>query len=452
MIEELLKLNEGKTLEFKENLKSLQNIVKTVIAFANTAGGHIIIGVEDKSKKIVGITNPLAEEERLASTINDSISPTIMPDIEIHSYRNKELIVITIPHGTGPFHLKVAGIEKGTYIRLGSTNRLADQEALQTLKNFSRNLFFDELPCPQSKVSDLDWEVIKELFLRVQKKVSQQNAQNIGLITQQATKIIPSHGGIILFGKNRSTLFPEAIIRCARFLGTDKTKILDQADIETYLPLGIEEAIKFVRRNSRTEAKIKNLARMDIPQYPPAAIRETLMNAVVHSDYTIKGIFISVAIFDDRLEITNPGTLPFGQTVAKILAGTSRIRNRVLAKVFYHLKWIEQWGSGIGRIIKECTDAGLHTPLFEELDNQFRVTLYATKKHAAILAPWETKLVNYLKKNSSIGTKSAAELWQVTQRTSRNRLVKLVEKGIIVRQGTSLQDPYGCYVLSNTAT
>ena len=354
MIEEILKGNEGKTLEFKENLQSLQSIIKTIIAFANTAGGIIVIGVEDKNKKIVGVNDPLAEEERLASVINDSISPLLMPDIEIHAYRSKELIIINVPHVTGPCYLKSSGIEKGTYIRLGSTNRVADEETLRALKNFAKNIFFDELPHFQGKVSDLDWDFIKSLFHRVNKKITMHNAESMGLIKQHGTKEYPTYGGIILFGIKRLALFPEAIIRCARFLGNERDVILDQADIEIYLPLALEEAIKFIQRNTSLRSEIKGLAREDIPEYPLGALREAITNAIVHADYSMKGVYISIAIFDDRIEITNPGGLPFGFTMEKALAGSSRIRNRVIAKVFYHLKWIEQWGSGLGRIIKEC--------------------------------------------------------------------------------------------------
>ena len=181
MIEEILKSNEGKTLEFKENLRSIPGIVKTVIAFANTAGGIIVVGVEDKTKKIVGVGDPLAEEERLASVINDSISPLLVPDIEIITYRNKELIIINVPHATGPIFLKSAGMEKGTYIRFGSTNRVVDSETLKSLKNFAKNICFDELPDIQGKVSDLDWDVIQKLFTAVDKKITPSKAQSMGI-------------------------------------------------------------------------------------------------------------------------------------------------------------------------------------------------------------------------------------------------------------------------------
>lgn len=449
MIEEFINSNEGKTLEFKENLQSMQGIIKTIIAFANTAGGIIIIGVEDKTKQIIGIKDTLAQEERLASVINDSITPLIIPDIEILNYRNKELIIINVPHTAGPCYLKSSGMEKSTYVRLGSTNRLADKETLQILKNISQNIFYDETPYAQGKESDLDWQVIENLFKNINKKITKNNAESLGLLVNKGKKELPSFGGIILFGKNRLKIFPDAIIRCARFLGTDKENILDQADIDIYLPLALEEAIKFIQRNTRLSAEITELVRKDIPEYPTIAIREAILNAIVHADYAVKGIPISIAIFDNRIEITNPGCLPFGFTLEKAMIGTSRIRNRVIAKVFYQLKLIEQWGRGIQLIIKECLKHGLAEPKFEELNNQFRVTLYSEKISEFSFTPEEKKIVNQLKKKGKIKTKEAAALWQVTPRTARSRLLKLTQAGILRKTGTSVQDPHSEYVLNN---
>ena len=447
MVEELLKSNEGKTLEFKENLRLLQNLIKTIVAFANTAGGTIVIGVEDKTKKVIGITNPLAEEERLASAINDSIVPLIMPEIEIQTYRNKNLIIVTVPHEAGPCYVKAAGLERGTFIRLGSTNRVVDSETLQTLKNISRNIYFDELPYVQGKPSDLDWYVIEDLFKKVGKKITTQSAKSLGLLGEQGKKDVPSQGGIILFGKNRSKLFPEAKIRCARFLGNNREKILDQTDLETYLPLALDEAINFIQRNTRMGAEITGLQRKDIPEYPPNAVREALVNAIVHTNYAIKGNYITVAIFNDRIEFTNPGGLLFGLTLDRALAGVSRIRNRVIAKVFHHLKWIEQWGRGLQLIVDECIKAGMAEPKFEEIGNQFRVTLYSEKKREAVQDESAEKIVRQLRKRGKIGTKDAAALWKITPRAARLRLIKLVEAGILQKTGTSLRDPLGGYVL-----
>ena len=163
MIEELLSRDESKTLEFKENANSLPNIIKTVVAFANTAGGTIVIGVEDRTKKIIGIENPLDQEERLVNSISESIAPFLIPNIEIQTYRNKELIIIKIPHAAGPFYLKSAGVESGTFVRSGSTNRVADAEMLESLKLFAKKMTFDEVPF-FGKPDLLDSESIQRCF------------------------------------------------------------------------------------------------------------------------------------------------------------------------------------------------------------------------------------------------------------------------------------------------
>ncbi len=124
MIDQLLAENEGKTIEFKETARSLSGIMKTVVAFANSAGGIIVIGVKDKTKELVGLPQILSEEERLANAITDSILPLLTPDIEIQSSRGKELLIIRVSHGTGPYYLKSEGSERGVYVRFGSTNRV----------------------------------------------------------------------------------------------------------------------------------------------------------------------------------------------------------------------------------------------------------------------------------------------------------------------------------------
>ena len=133
--------------------------------------------------------------------------PLLVPDIVIQTYRKKELIVIKVPHAAGPYYLKSAGVEKGAYIRLGSTNRVADKEALQTLRDFAHNIYFDTKPHLTSKANDLDWEVIDSIFQEVKKKVAEKQAENIGLLTKHNDKEFPTNGGIILFGKI-VTIFP----------------------------------------------------------------------------------------------------------------------------------------------------------------------------------------------------------------------------------------------------
>ena len=163
------------------------------------------------------------------------------------------------------------------------------------------------------------------------------------------------------------------------------------------------------------------------------------------------GCYIQIAIFNDRIEFTNPGGLPFGQTIEKALTGSSRIRNRVIARVFRELHLAEQWGSGLRRIMETCKRQGLKTPLIEELNNQFRLTLYSEKIPEMITVPWEEQLLAYLRKESAISAQSAIKLWKVSARTTRTRLRQLQERGVIVRIGTSENDPSASYVTAKSS-
>ena len=158
------------------------------------------------------------------------------------------------------------------------------------------------------------------------------------------------------------------------------------------MPLAIDEAIAFIEKHSTIRSIIGRTKRSDIPQYPSVAIRETITNALLHTDYSMRGAIISIAVFDDRIEVTNPGGLPFGMTIEQALTGSSRIRNHVIGRVFGELKLIEQWGTGIKRIQDACKQQGLQMPQFQELNNQFRATLYSTKATKPLLRPWQEKL------------------------------------------------------------
>lgn len=320
---------------------------------------------------------------------------------------------------------------------------------LHLLRLFAKKTSFDEIPYQAGTSESLDWDVIKESFKQVGKKVSQEvKAKDLQLIVEHNLSLHPTYGGLILFGKQRLSVFPDALIRCARFKGTDKARILDMADLKSYPTQALEEAIMFVERNTRTGAEIGRLRRVDIPEYPPVAVREAITNAIVHSDYGMKGISIMIAIFDDRIEITNPGGLTFGLTLENALSGSSRIRNRVIAQIFRELKLIEHWGSGLQRIIAECEELGLEMPKFEELNNQFKVTLYSTKAISLKLNQSQQNLIELLKESGKVSTKEAAEFWGISQRNARENLSKLIEDGFLKRIGTSPHDPLGVYMLA----
>ncbi len=447
MLESLFAQNESKTLEFKENTKSLASIVKAVIAFANTSGGNIIIGVCDKDKKIVGVENSLQEEERLASAIADSIEPLIIPDIQILSFRNKEILVIQVPHMVGPFYLKSSGLERGTYIRLGSTNRLADKESILSLQLLAKNIAFDELPCIGATLNDIDEKCLTERLLSAFGLITKKQYESLGIVCRQHNKPQPTNGGILLFGKNRFKWFPDASILCVRFADETHEEILDQQEIKSPLIMAYDEVLNFIKRNTRIAAKIQEGAREDILQYPPKAVREALINAIIHADYSMQGSATQVAIFSNRIEITNPGALTYGQTMELALSGISRMRNRMMGRLFREVKLIERLGTGLKRILNVYERAQAQRPIFQELNTHFRVTLYAADIAATELAIWENQLMKRLAKRKQLGTTEIAKLWNVTTRAARNRLKKMVDMGLINRVATSLKDPYAVFKL-----
>lgn len=448
MLETLINLNESKTLEFKQNAKSLLPIVKAVVAFANTSGGYIIIGVDNKRKTVIGVENPLLEEERLASVIADSIAPLIIPDIQILSFRNKELLVIQVPHLAGPFYLKSAGIERGVYIRLGSTNRLADKETILSLQMLAKNISFDELPCHGAALNDIDNDVFDTNISPHLGKLSNKHYESLGVVVRQHNKLCPTNGGILLFGKDRFKWFPDSSIMCVCFASETQEEIIDQQEITTPLIQVHEAILAFIKRNTATGAKIQEIKREDIPQYPPQAIREAVINAIVHADYSQKGSHTRIAIFPNRIEITNPGGLTYGQTMEMALSGISRMRNRLIGRIFREVKLIERLGTGIKRMLSVYSKINAKQPHFEELNTHFRTILYATAIVPTILTPWEKSLLRELEMEKKLGTTAIAKLWQVSTRTARSRLAKMVDLGLIIRVATSPKDPYAVFKLN----
>ena len=445
MIEILLSREEGKNLEFKENTSSLQPIVRTIVAFANTAGGVIVIGVQDKTKKVIGVANILLEEERLTNIIAESIQPLLIPDIQIQSFRNRELLVIHVPHMIGPFYLKSAGLERGTYIRLGSSNRLADHETILSLQMLAKNISFDELPYIGSSLSDLNETLIAKQLSYKFSNVTRQQYSSLGILTRRGNQLIPTHGGILLFAKNRLDWFPDSLIRCVYFSGETRVDIVDQLDIKSSLIDAIDEILMFIRRHTRVGAKIGTIKREDIYQYPPQALREAIINALVHANYAIKGSSTQVAIFSNRIEITNPGGLPYGQTIQLALSGVSLMRNRMMGRIFREIELIERLGTGLKRIIEAYRQNGLQQPEFQDMDTYFRVILYSVDKKAQPILSWQKELLEIFSKRKSLSTSEIAKIWEVTTRTARNRLALMLKLGLIEHVGTSIKDPYGVY-------
>ncbi|MDO5623716.1 MAG: helix-turn-helix domain-containing protein [Pseudomonadota bacterium] len=386
----LLTQPEGKTLEFKRNLSSPRNVLKTLVAFANSAGGKLVIGVDD-ARRIVGVADPLGEEERLCNLIADGIAPRLIPNVELLSVGDATLLVAEVfPSSARPHHLKALGPEQGVYLRLGSSNRQAGPDWIDETRRAAAGLVFDEQPMPELSVDDLDLDAVARL-LGPDRARDTAGLQTLKLLRMEQGRQVPTQGAVLLFGRNRAQHFPDAWVQCGRFRGSEKVDIFDQQDIHTSLPDAVAAIELFLKKHAHKSARFGAMQREDVWSIPLTLLREGIVNALVHADYAQRGTPIRVAFFDDRIDIESPGFLLPGMTVADMQGGVSRIRNPVIARVFRELRLSEQWGSGMKRIFSEAAAWGLPPPNVAEFATGVRLRVFLAPAHTeAAQAPAPT--------------------------------------------------------------
>ena len=458
-IADLLRLVEGKTLEFKRDVSSPKNLLKTLVAFANTAGGRVIVGVDDSSRSPVGIENPLDEEERLCSLIADSIRPRLVPNVEMTTVDGQTLLVVEVfLSGSRPHWLKAEGPERGAYVRLGSTNRLADRELLAELGRSVAGVAYDELPMPELSVADLDLVVLKELF-RDQHDLGARELLTLRLLTNEQGRRVPTRGAVLLVGKERERHFPDAWVQCGRFIGRDKADIFDHIELHDPLPQAVESILLFLKKHAMRGADFSAIRRKDRWSIPLGILREVVINALVHADYSQKGGPIRVAFFDDRIEVENPGILLPGLTLDDIRQGLSKIRNHVIARVFRELNLIEQGGSGIPRMFREAEELGLPELQIAEIGTRMRVTVLLSESIAALSTTEQAteqateqvrRILNCLK-SEPLSVREAMDILGLHHRPTflYNYLHPVLDTGLVERtQPDSPRSPHQKYRLT----
>jgi predicted HTH transcriptional regulator len=336
--------------------------------------------------------------------------------------------------------MKAEGLERGVYVRVGSTNRRADRELVEELRRFARGAAFDEQPLPGFDSEALDFRAASESFATL-RKLRRRDLDTLRLVTEHQGQRVPTVGGILLFGKDRERHFPDAWVQAGRFRGSDKSRIVDRIEIRSFPIRAIEEAIAFVEKHALHGAEIGTVRRKERWNLPPTAVREAVINAVAHTDYAQRGAPLRVSIFDDRLEVENPGLLPFGLTIEDLPRGVSKLRNRVIGRVFHALGLVEQWGSGVQRMTAACREMGLPPPLFEEIATRFRVTLSTERIGSAALDETDQAILDALAGGKGLLTSEIARTIGLTTRATRTRLARLVGSGLLRELGTGPQDP-----------
>jgi len=290
--------------------------------------------------------------------------------------QGKTLLVVEVfVSGNRPHWLKSEGAEAGVYVRLGSTSRQADAALIGELRRSAEGLAFDEMPMPDLGLDALDLDAARQLFSGIS-TLDQQALRTLKLVTLYQDQMVPTKGAVLLFGKERALHFSDAWVQCGRFIGTDKAQIFDHVDIREHLPSAVDSVMLFLKKHAMRGADFSAVRRKDVWSIPLVLLREAVINALVHADYSQRGAPIRVSFFDDRIEIESPGILLPGMTVEDMRQGVSKIRNHVIARVFRELNLIEQWGSGVRRIFREADELGLPEPQFVEVGMRLRVVVY----------------------------------------------------------------------------
>jgi predicted HTH transcriptional regulator len=272
--------------------------------------------------------------------------------------------------------------------------------------------------------------------------------KTLRITTEYQGRQVPTIGGLLLFGKDRFSMFPDVWIQAGRFAGITRARSFDSVEIRSYLPRAAEDAIAFAQKHLMRESAIEGIHREERWSVPLVAIREAVMNAVVHGDYAQQRAPIRIAIYDDRIEIENPGLLPFGLTVEDIQQGVSKLRNRVIGRVSHELRMIEQWGSGIQHMTAACHEAGLDTPRLEEIGSHFRVTISTARVKEASVDAIDRRIIALLLDSGALSTAAVARHVSLSQRATLTRLKALKSRGVLVEIGTGPHDPKRQYALA----
>ncbi len=461
---DLIAQGENKTLEFKESLPKNESIAKTVVAFSNTSGGRLIIGIND-NREIVGIAEENLSElqDTIVSVIIDRCHPNILPEIYTLNIEGKLLLVIEIFRGNLlPYYLKSEGKAEGTYIRVGATNRKASVENIMELERQKRHIGFDVEINTDVDFSLLDLTPLLNRFAAVGKPLDAPKLSNLKLIKTENGKTYPTNALLILLG-----YFPHCSVKCARFKGITMELFIDKKEYSGDIFGILENTQNFILNHINLRGEIKGLYRTDTYEIPLVALREALINALIHRDYTNGGRDIKVGIYDDIVNIVSPGSFPSTITAEDIAQGRSEARNKTVANIFKELGLIEQWGSGIARIKILCAENGLREALIEEKNDSVDVEFYrpivdatveVTGVHAKTavgnvivsandrlrpittnydqLRPEEITVIKYLESHLNITRKNAKEILSIGETKIKEVFNILIEKGLIQRHGS----------------
>ena len=278
---------ESRRLEVKESFTTARQIARTLVAFANGAGGRMVFGMRDEPREVVGIPDselfPL--EEQIAQGVFDNCAPAIIPEIYAQRTDEGNLLVVEVFRGSQkPYYVKGEGRRQGTYVRIGSTTRRASEEMIETLALQSRFVSCDAVPVYDTEWEELDLSGFAAVYeAKTGQALSFEKFRNLGLVVSERDRNLPTRAAVLLTGwRTRKRWFPFSKVECARFKGTTTEVFIDQTTVDGPIYEATEQCVAFVKRNIALGSTIGEVYRRDRWQYPLEAIREALGNAIIH--------------------------------------------------------------------------------------------------------------------------------------------------------------------------
>lgn len=355
-IEILTQEGEGTTLEFKESLSG--SFARELVAMANMVGGRILLGVRDDGS-VAGVK----DSNNLRGRIQD-IARNCDPPVNVLVEPVGEVVVVQVRESDA----KPVQCSEGFFWRQGAVTQKLSRNEIRDFFRTEGLIRFDLAPCPRFRYPQ-DFDRAKyNAWLRLSGITGRPRTEdvlvNIEAAERASGKLLFRNAGVLFFAKNVRHFFNQAYITCLLAKGTDKVHILDRKDFDGGVVADIEEALRFIERNTRLAYRIESLRRQNISEYPMKALREAITNAVMHRDWFIDGANVFVEIYTDRIEVVSPGGLPKGMSLADLGRKSIR-RNSLIADLLHRIDFIEKAGTGIKRIRDEARDGGYPEPMWE---------------------------------------------------------------------------------------
>jgi len=371
-LEKLVSGGESSTMEFKKSTAQLRRAAETLCAMLNGNGGKVLIGVTP-SGRIVGQQISDKTLREVADVISKFEPPAAITQTRIDLGNGKEVLLLeAVPNPES----RPYAFDGRPFQRVGSTTSVLPQETYQQLlmERAHSRARWENQPAREYEISELDHEeILRTVRLGIAAgRLPESTGSDVPDILERLElfkKGSLNNAAVVLFGTRFMPDYPQCQLRMARFRGVDKSEFIDQRQLEGHAFTLLNEAMLFLRRHLPVAGRIVPglFEREDEPLFPLEALREALVNAFCHRDYTIAGGAVSLAIYDDRLEIWSDGTLPFGLKPEDLKREhSSRPRNPLIARVFYLRGVIERWGRGTQKIVELCVKAGHPEPEFGE--------------------------------------------------------------------------------------